>query len=364
MELAGLARLGLVSALLVCLPGFIPAALAQDARRQSYVQLAQQFATGDRVDAAQGLIAWDRKREKTAVDLVIAALKHRERLGQGTLRGQDDTRKLVEAAAMLETDLALSAVQADASDSEHFHFKNAHALMDALPHDESSAFERHWYLAVGTTFITWGKLARSQSVLKQGLDEYGSDPYLHLASGIRAETQAAFTDPNQPLAAKLASRGALLNEAENAYRKALKADADLGEARMRLGRVLFLEGKRDEAKAALQEAARSREPRVSYLAHLFLGRLFVDAGDLAAARREYEAAQSVDQRWPTPAIALSDLDTKLGDLEAAKQAMATLVNGPGAMAAGASDDPWWLYRFGGGGQLLPATQWLAREIHP
>lgn len=364
MSRAGLARLGLASTLLVCLSPFIGVAVAQDALRQSYVQLAQQFAAGDRIGATQALIVWDQKREKSAIDALIDWFGHREQPGHGTLRSQDPTRKIVEAAVMLETDLALSAVHADASAAEQSHFKNAHTLMDALRNDEAAAFERHWYLAVGTTFITWGKLGRAESVIRLGLEEFGSDPYLHLASGIRLETQAAFTDPNQPLAAKQPSRGGLLHDAEREFRKALEADADLGEARMRLGRVLFVERKRDEAKVELARAAAAREPRVSYLAHLFLGRLLVDAGDLTGARREYEAAQSIDPRWPTPYIAIGELDVKLGRVDEARQAMGPLVSGPSAAAAGASDDPWWMYRFGGGGQLLPAVQWLATEIHP
>jgi tetratricopeptide (TPR) repeat protein len=64
----------------------------------------------------------------------------------------------------------------------------------------------------------------------------------------------------------------LLQDAERKYRSALKMDPQIVEARLRLGRVLHLRDRPDEARPELEQARReAREPYLQYLTSLFLG---------------------------------------------------------------------------------------------
>ncbi len=71
---------------------------------------------------------------------------------------------------------------------------------------------------------------------------------------------------------EISSRRSELRDAESLFRKALKAQPDHLEARIRLARVLGLRGEHAEAEALLRKAvADAKEPLLQYYAQLFLG---------------------------------------------------------------------------------------------
>jgi Tfp pilus assembly protein PilF len=146
--------------------------------------------------------------------------------------------------------------------------------------------------------------------------------------------------------------GARLAAAERDYRVALERDAMFVEARLRLGRVLARQGKDDEADAALTAAAAGDTARVRYLAHLFRGELADHRGDLAAARREYEAAMKEAPECQTPYLALGHLEDAAGNAARARQLVGQLAQ----LGPTSTDDPWWSYQ--NGGINRDALQWL------
>ncbi len=220
--------------------------------------------------------------------------------------------------------------------------------------DPTSSFPLTWYLAVGG-FLTESALWNAGYVLKLGLAAFPDSAQLHLAAGAVDE---ALTSPdvqrevgerrlqNDVRAMRrfeIAGRGKHLERAAGHYSRALSVDPGLGEARVRLGRVLLEQGRLDEARKELEQArALGGDPFATYHALLFLGRLQQEAGRVALAREACEAAVAQFPDAATPRIALSQLLVELGDREGA---LATL--GPAMPAAGGNSaarrDYWWDY---------------------
>jgi tetratricopeptide (TPR) repeat protein len=133
-----------------------------------------------------------------------------------------------------------------------------------------------------------------------------------------------------------------LADAEAAFRRALAADPGLGEARLRLGRVLLLRGHAKEAVAALQQVAREDGSlRRRYLAGLFEGRGHEKRGDMAAAARAYRAAVAVEPEGQSAWIGLGRALDLLGQREEAAEAFAAALG-----SRKQRGDPWWSYSRG------------------
>jgi tetratricopeptide (TPR) repeat protein len=111
------------------------------------------------------------------------------------------------------------------------------------------------------------------------------------------------------------------NEARRAYEEALAADMDQAAVRVRLGRVLWRLGEREEAAAALAGAIDDARdaPRIRYLAHLFLGRVQEDGGRLDEAESSYRRALELDPQAQAAGIALAHVLRLAGDEQAARE---------------------------------------------
>jgi Tfp pilus assembly protein PilF len=128
-----------------------------------------------------------------------------------------------------------------------------------------------------------------------------------------------------------------------AYRQAVNLDPTLAEAHLRLGHVLLLTGKVDEADAAFARAsAETGDRRWRYLAEMLRADGAEARGDRIAARQRYQAAL---EAWPdaqSPVLALSRLEAADGEWPAAQARLSTLA----PRAGGRAEDPWWAYGFG------------------
>jgi len=122
---------------------------------------------------------------------------------------------------------------------------------------------------------------------------------------------------------------------------------------VRLGRVLLLQNRLDEARATLtsREAA-AGTPRDRYLAALFAGAVDERALRAAAARAHYDTALRV---WPTgqaARVSLSRLLARDGNRAGAATLIAALPAEPGRLEDNA--DPWSWYYLGQAWQLEAA----------
>jgi tetratricopeptide (TPR) repeat protein len=117
----------------------------------------------------------------------------------------------------------------------------------------------------------------------------------------------------------------------------------MGEAHLRLGRVLGLLGRHAEALAELRQA----EPlltgdELQYYAALFAGAEEEALDRLDAARERYQRASSLFPLAQSPFLALSELAHRRGDRAGAAAAMQKVFELPAALD-GERDDPWWRY---------------------
>src|SRR6185436_17974712 len=126
--------------------------------------------------------------------------------------------------------------------------------------------------------------------------------------------------------------------AAQAYVKAATRD-DGFEANLHLGRVRMLRNADTEAVVALAIAERSPDPRVKYLASLFLGAIDERAGRFDAAGRWYRAARTAFPWGQSAPIALAQLLSRSGDETGARAALADSL----ARRRGRTVDPLWTY---------------------
>ena len=178
-----------------------------------------------------------------------------------------------------------------------------------------------------------GDLPQIQAPLARAQQRFPQDPLVALALGSLHEAHAA---PNALVEASAGRQGNLekwrqeerayrLEQALVAYRQAVALDPTLAEAHLRLGHVLLLTGKADEADAAFARAsAETGDRRWRYLAEMLRADGADARGDRAAARQRYQAALGA---WPdaqSPVLALSRLEASDGDWPAAQARLSTL----------------------------------------
>jgi len=303
---------------------------------------------------------------ESAALLSPAALDH-VRLRLGLLAAAASSPQMRWAVVMHLTAGVRESLKGEA-EAREANFALAEALLPlGAPRDEFAeaperrALRRSVPLAVGYDLLRRQRPEEALPHLERALRLGGrDDPHTLLALGMAEErlassplalrgTGAGRTDLDARLelqrrelgteASLRLERRRLLESAEAHLREALALDPGLVEARVRLGRVLSLEGRGERARREWTEALRARPAApLSCLAHLFLGR---DAGrpedraeavaQLRQATRECPGAQSTHLAL---SVALRESGDRLG---AAREARAALGLDPVA------GDPWLRY---------------------
>jgi tetratricopeptide (TPR) repeat protein len=209
---------------------------------------------------------------------------------------------------------------------------------------------RRWYLA-GCAYMA--RLRRIDPAhFTRALELFSNDPdVLFFAAaahegfaGVR--TQSVMRTMNVPrgVTFDVQSEGAELRLAEQLYKRALERNPNLVEARIRLGRVLGLRGRHEEALEQLRQGESATDPLLQFYAHLFQGAEFEALGNGAEARRSYERAAALHPTAQSPLFGLSRVADEAGDRVAARELIGRLLKLPPADSDRA--DPWWVYEFG------------------
>jgi predicted Zn-dependent protease len=196
--------------------------------------------------------------------------------------------------------------------------------------------------------------------------EFSEEPDIRLLIGSMAEANAG---PFQPTAAFrcgqpsyfLGPDGCVLimpaksdtrvpkgeQEAVWAFRTALKMDPSLTEARMRLGRMLYLVGQMAEARNQLEqslaEATDEKITFIAYLSALFLGELEEHEGHMTTAIARYREAVKLEPGAHTANVALGGALLRAGYKDAWIEAR-RMFDGEG-LRSPAPLDPWVFYRY-------------------
>ena len=227
------------------------------------------------------------------------------------------------------------------------HWEFARSLLDkVVPAAARDEFVRGWYNATAAYLASLEQLTPAH--FTRGFRLFPDDGDLLFFAACLHESlaepriQDAIQSASIPSDAKfdVSSRKGELREAENLFRKALKAKPDHLETRIHLGRVLGLRGEHVEAEMLLRKAvADANEPLLQYYARLFLGAEQEALGDRAQARDVYDGATVLYPEAQSPRLALSLLASVEGNHDDALAMMARVLG----LRREERNDPWWRY---------------------
>jgi len=237
------------------------------------------------------------------------------------------------------------------------HWELAQALLDNVtPGPERDPTVRLWYLANSAYAQYRQQHTRMED---RAVQLFPTDADLLLLAGSLHE---AFASPRiQSLVHSIrlperTSHGvgpekSELREAEKLLRRALVAQPGLTEARIRLGRVLYLQGRHEPAVRELQQAssaltsagspAAADDGLLLYYAEMFLGAAREALGSYGQAKVSYARAAALYPGAPSPRIAESQLALRGKDRAAALAAVQLAVRHSTGQED--PDDPWWQY---------------------
>ena len=133
------------------------------------------------------------------------------------------------------------------------------------------------------------------------------------------------------------------DKAERLFRLTLRADPSFVEARVRLGRLLGLRNRHDEAASELAAALAAKPTgAVLFYAHLFAGRSAQALGKIADAAEHYRSAAQLFPGAQSAQLALSQAALLESDVSAALESIQRLDKLTTAR------DPWWWYHLASG----------------
>jgi VWFA-related protein len=235
------------------------------------------------------------------------------------------------------------------------HWELAHALLDnVIPNPAEDDTVRLWYIATSAHGQYHERHTRHEDRAAQ---LFPRDPdVLFLAASLHEtfaspRIQRLVRSIRLPASTKhdIGSERSELRKAEELFRRALKLKPAFTEARIRLGRVLHLLGRHEQAARELQQAvtalssggstAADDEGLLVYYAEMFLGAAAEALGRLDLARASYARAAALYTGAPSPRLALSRLALRdrAATLDTVRLALRPH---PGDQAR---DDPWWRY---------------------
>jgi tetratricopeptide (TPR) repeat protein len=307
--------------LVLMLLASIGTASAWAAANDIYAAIVTRYAAGDRAGAVQAIGRLSEGDLRRGLNRLRDAARSEPARCPGCA-GAISLR----AALMLHTDRMLAERSTDAGGRRGGACNTSPQAEAAQQVEQLLAREadtrdvaRRWTVAMALQSLGDGCLLEALRHADAGLASFKNDPALLIASGRVHETIAtralqslgAGTNPMEVPGPLRQGSGALdrhgqLSLARSSFEKALEGGADLLEARLRLGRVLSLLGKPEEARATLEPLLEGSRPAwLLYLAHLFLGQLGELDGDQDGAERHYRAAVEADPNGQVAAVALS-----------------------------------------------------------
>lgn len=228
------------------------------------------------------------------------------------------------------------------------HWTFARMLLGRVtPAPSSDDAVRRWYQASGAALLR--DLQLNPDHFDDALRLFPDDARLLLLAGSLHETlaspslQALLKSASLPIATtfSIGSARAELGRAEPLLRRAVSIDPHDAEARIRLGRILSLQGRHAEALTELKQVNQSAPGLLQYYASLFTGDAAEALGRLDEAHVAYTRAASLYPRAQAPRFALSQLIAGAGDLRAAGDALDRALSD--ASEPTPDDDPHWTY---------------------
>jgi tetratricopeptide (TPR) repeat protein len=225
-------------------------------------------------------------------------------------------------------------------------------------------FRREWALGAAAFYRWRYDAGTALAILERACAATGDDMELLLSRAVIHETLGgrAFSGSGAPRlsAAEAGDAAALqLPKAEELYRQVLSSAPGQVEARLRLGRTLFLQGRPPEAIAEMDQVLSGRPSTAeALLAQLFIGAALEAVGQTSEALARYEKALALDPRSRVAAMASIRLLARTARPSEARAQMARLIGRTDETET--ADEPWWRYRLAGFGEDAGFEERMAR----
>jgi tetratricopeptide (TPR) repeat protein len=247
-----------------------------------------------------------------------------------------------------------------------FHWEAARRVLDLVPPTATANAEvLLWYQTTTAVLQSWNDYYELAPHLIRARERFPRDAVLLLYDGTVhenfAEPRIQNTQPQPETALSgpclrlpctptgstpqmkswFSSPAAEWRTAQTLFEQALKIDPNLSEARIRLARVLALQGQHDAAVMHLNEATggpATLPPRLRYFALLLLGRSQWTLGRPGEAESAYLRAAELFPEAQSPRLGLSQVAHDRGDRTRALAYLSPLQKPPRDR-----EDPWWKY---------------------
>ena len=241
-----------------------------------------------------------------------------------------------------------------------FHLDFARALLDAVkPRPADHEDIRKWYRTVAAQLEQIYNLADAQPHLARARAIFADDPDMLLATGCLYET---LSSPRVQSVAEsmiaagarttgLPAAGSSRSQAMRYYRRALAMNPSALEAKVRLGRLLGIDGRHADAANLLRNAVAEikNDTALAYYGWLFLGDELQATRQYPAAVAAYQRAADLYPRAQSPRLAVVCLARRVRSRATGFDLMQQTLGAPTRSDA---DDPWWRY-YEGTGRALP-----------
>lgn len=289
-------------------------------RRQenSYQALVEQYRAGKWDAAVAELAAWEPARVQREAK-----------------PPPEETTATLASVALLHTEAILRGASLDA------HLKPARRAVNGLrTRAEARAFVLSWRIVVNSWLVYAFRFSDARRLLSAQNWEPSAETLLAYGSIFESEVARPVRIVDSSVTR---TSGPRWEHAEEKYKEALRLDPTLVEARLRLGRVLFLRGFPDEALPHLERARREAPPGfLAYLAALFLGAVHEQKQSFDAAAECYQAAIAEYPEAQAAYVALGHVLQRSGRPDAEWAAVRRMF-GDQAAPRNPERDPWWVY---------------------
>ena len=235
--------------------------------------------------------------------------------------------------------------------SAGLHWDFGRTLLDSVTPDPSrDEMARLWYQATAAWQMLHHEFTEAVPHLTRARQIFQTDALIFLISGSLYENFASpriqefirTTFLPTGVVIDVPSERANLRRASAFYRRAAELDPELTEARIRLGRVLGLQGRHEEAIGELQRVdAAGDGALLQYYAALFLGAEEEVLGRADRAGDAFRTASALYPQAQSPYLALSRLAWRTGDRAGALGAIQPVLTF--SANEDAREDPWWQY---------------------
>jgi tetratricopeptide (TPR) repeat protein len=213
------------------------------------------------------------------------------------------------------------------------------------------AFEKKWFLAVSHQLRDLHRYKSAWELLEEAREKFPEDLEIRMEIAAVWEIEGCHDEAR------------LLDRAENEYRTILQIKPDLVEAHLRLGRVLQLQGRVEEATREIKSILdHADDARTELIAYILLGNIHNQRGELAKEVESFRAAVEIDPHSQIAALALSHALHRAGDLAGSQRIIERLLTRTESKSGNPNE--WWSFQLASSEQLDSLLEDMREDLSP